>query len=48
MVAVKRQTGKERWSVQFDDYVYSSPAVANERAYIGSADGHLYCIAGME
>jgi outer membrane protein assembly factor BamB len=35
------------WSYATDDYVDSSPAVVNEKVYIGSRDGNVYCLYAL-
>jgi outer membrane protein assembly factor BamB len=42
--SLSRATGEKQWRVTFGRFVYSSPAVVDGRAYVGSADGHLYCV----
>lgn len=42
--ALDAQTGTEIWRTDTDQMVYSSPALKGDRLYIGSNDGHIYCI----
>lgn len=37
-------TGKEVWSVQTDNTIYTVPLVVGDRAYIGSTDKYLYVL----
>jgi len=38
------ETGKERWRFTTDGPIRVAPAYADGRLYIGSDDGHLYCL----
>ena len=44
MYAVDADTGSEIWRFRTDDWVVSSPRVADGIVYIGSRDGHLYAL----
>jgi outer membrane protein assembly factor BamB/orotate phosphoribosyltransferase len=38
------ETGKEVWSVQTDNTIYTVPLVLDDTAYVGSTDKHLYVL----
>ena len=38
------ETGKEAWSVQTDNSIYTVPLVLEDKAYIGSTDKYLYVL----
>ena len=38
------ETGKEVWSVRTDNTIYTVPLVAEDTAYVGSTDKHLYVL----
>jgi len=38
------ETGREVWSVQTDNTIYTVPLVVEDRAYIGSTDKYLYVL----
>lgn len=41
-------TGKERWSVFTGGPVRLAPTVADGRVYVGSDDGHIYCLNAQD
>lgn len=41
--AIDLHTGKEKWKYKAGYYVYSSPMVADNKVFVGSHDGNLYC-----
>ena len=36
--------GKLKWQFQAEDVIHASPVVYNDRIYIGSFDGYMYCL----
>jgi outer membrane protein assembly factor BamB len=42
--AVDGETGEERWTYFTGAPVRVPPTIWNNRAYVGSADGHIYCL----
>ncbi len=44
VLGLDRDTGEVAWVRALDDYVYSSPAVADRLVYVGSYDHHLYAL----
>jgi len=44
LVALETQSGTRRWSFKAGDLITGSPAVRGRRAYIGAADGVVYCL----
>ena len=44
VLALDARTGEVAWVRVVDDFVYSSPAIADETIYVGSYDHHLYAL----
>jgi outer membrane protein assembly factor BamB len=42
LTAVSTEDGRVRWRVETGGPIYSSPALGEERVFVGSQDGHLY------
>ncbi len=40
----QRDEGKIKWSFKTDGFIYSTPAISEDRIYIGSDDGKLYAL----
>jgi outer membrane protein assembly factor BamB len=38
------ETGRELWRVQTDNTIYTVPLIAGGKAYVGSADKHMYVL----
>ena len=44
--ALDLATGKSAWSFEAGSQILASPAIADGRMVIGTADGQLYCFGG--
>jgi outer membrane protein assembly factor BamB len=44
VVAVNAATGKTAWSFQADGWISGEVATTDTQAFVGSQDGHLYCL----
>jgi outer membrane protein assembly factor BamB len=42
--AVNIETGKETWRFRTPSAVWSSPLIVNDKVYVGTFDGHLFCV----
>jgi outer membrane protein assembly factor BamB len=45
VVAIDCVSGEKRWSFQMGGYTAAAPTIVNDRVYIGSQDGKLYCLS---
>ena len=45
LTALDTETGKQRWRFYADGPVRLAPVVWKDRVFLGSDDGHLYCLA---
>ena len=41
-------SGRKKWAYETGGQVTSSPAVADNAVYIGSTDGHVYCLSAKK